>query len=150
MKCCIQRVDSAYVEIDEKKYSQIEKGLLVLVGFFNNDEESYIDYMSKKVCGLRIFENETGKMDLSVKDVGGEILIVSQFTLAGELKKGMRPDFVNALYPEKAIQYYEKFVNKCINILGESKVKTGLFGAKMKIGLVNNGPVTIILEKYEN
>lgn len=150
MKCCIQRVDSAYVEIDEKKYSQIEKGLLVLVGFFNNDEESYIDYMSKKVCGLRIFENESGKMDLSVKDVGGEILIVSQFTLAGELKKGMRPDFLNALHPEKAIQYYEKFVEKCINILGERKVKTGLFGAKMKIGLVNNGPVTIILEKYEN
>lgn len=147
MKCCIQRVDSAYVEIDEKIYSQIGKGLLVLVSFFNNDEESYIDFMSKKVCGLRIFENDSGKMDLSVQDIDGELLIVSQFTLAGESKKGMRPDFINAMHPEKAIMYYEKFIEKCKNILGVSKVKTGVFGSKMKIGLVNNGPVTIILEK---
>lgn len=147
MKCCVQRVQSAYVEIDKKIYSEIGQGLLILTGFLKNDEESFIDYMAKKVCGLRIFENENGKMDFSVQDIGGEILIVSQFTLAGDTKKGMRPDFTSSMPPDTAIKYYEKFIYKCKEILGQDKVKTGIFGAKMKIGLVNNGPVTIILEK---
>jgi D-tyrosyl-tRNA(Tyr) deacylase len=147
VKCCIQRVDNASVEIDNKIYATIEKGLLVLVGFFKEDKEDFIESLAHKVCNLRIFENENEKMDYSVKDIKGELLIVSQFTLAGDVKKGLRPDFTNSMHPDIAKTFYEKFILSCKNIMGEKNVKTGIFGAKMKLNLTNNGPVTIILEK---
>jgi D-tyrosyl-tRNA(Tyr) deacylase len=147
VKCCVQRVDRASVEIDNKIYAAIEKGLLVFVGFFKEDREDFIEFLANKVCNLRIFENENEKMDYSVRDIKGELLIVSQFTLAGDVKKGLRPDFTNSMDPDIAKNYYEKFILSCKNIMGEKDVKTGIFGAKMKITLINNGPVTIILEK---
>lgn len=147
MKCCVQRVDRASVEIDNKIYAAIEKGLLVFVGFFKEDREDFIEFLANKVCNLRIFENENDKMDYSVRDIKGELLIVSQFTLAGDVKKGLRPDFTNSMDPDIAKKYYDKFILSCKNIMGEKDVKTGVFGAKMKIALINNGPVTIILEK---
>jgi len=147
VKCCVQRVDKASVEIDNKIYAAIEKGLLVFVGFFKEDREDFIEFLANKVCNLRVFENENDKMDYSVRDIKGELLIVSQFTLAGDVKKGLRPDFTNSMDPDIAKNFYEKFILSCKNIMGEKDVKTGIFGAKMKIALINNGPVTIILEK---
>lgn len=147
MKCCVQRVDKASVEIDNKIYAAIEKGLLVFVGFFKEDREDFIEFLANKVCHLRVFENENDKMDYSVRDIKGELLVVSQFTLAGDVKKGLRPDFTNSMDPDIAKNFYEKFILSCKKIMGEKDVKTGIFGAKMKIALINNGPVTIILEK---
>jgi len=145
MKVVIQRVKQAKVEIENKIYSEIGKGLLVLVGFCNEDNKEKIEWMANKINGLRIFSDENDKMNLSVKDINGEILIVSNFTLYGELNKGYRPSFSDAANPELAIPLYEYFINYISNF--GIPIKTGIFGAMMDINLINDGPVTIILEK---
>ena len=143
MKLVIQRVDKASVTIENKLYSSIDKGLLVLFGVEKDDSEDMLEYFAQKLLKLRIFEDEQGKMNKSILDIEGEILVVSQFTLCADCKKGTRPSFDNAKEPKVAKEYYEKFVE----ILKKSgiNIKTGVFGAHMQVGLINNGPVTIIL-----
>jgi len=145
MKVVIQRVKESKVEIENNIFSEINKGLLVLVGFNNEDNKEKIEWMANKIIGLRIFSDENNKMNLSVKDINGEILIVSNFTLYGELNKGYRPSFSDAANPELAIPLYDYFI-KYISNFG-IPIKTGIFGAMMDIHLINDGPVTIILEK---
>jgi len=141
----IQRVKSAYVEVEGKVVSQIGKGLLVLVAVKEDDTEREVEWCADKVSVIRIFGDEEAKMNLSVNDVGGEILAVSQFTLCGELKKGTRPSFSNAAKAEKAKPLFEFFVNKIKE--NGIPVKSGVFQTMMDVGLINDGPVTIILEK---
>jgi len=143
MKAVIQRVKRASVEINNELYSNIECGILVLLGIEKGDTEEQAEYLSKKIIELRIFDDNNGKMNLSLVDINGAILIVSQFTLAGNCTKGKRPGFDNAAKPETAIPLYEKFIEflKDKNI----QVETGKFGAMMDISLVNDGPVTFIL-----
>ena len=148
MRALIQRVKHASVTIDGVVKSSIEKGLLVFVGFVEGDTEGLIEPIAKKLSGLRIFEDENEKMNLSVSDVDGEILVVSQFTLYADCKKGKRPSFTNAMAPSLANEYYEKFVKLLENIT-EKEVKTGEFGADMKVELLNDGPVTIMLDSKE-
>ncbi len=143
MKLVIQRVKEASVTIDNKLYSSVQKGLLVLFGVEKDDSEDMLEYYAQKLLKLRIFEDENGKMNKSVCDTEGEILVVSQFTLCSDCKKGTRPSFDNAKEPKTAKEYYEKFV-KILKASGLS-VKTGVFAAHMDVGLVNWGPVTIIL-----
>ena len=143
MKLVIQRVKEASVTIDNKLFSSIQKGLLVLFGVEKDDSEDMLEYYAQKLLKLRIFEDENGKMNKSVCDIGGEILVVSQFTLCSDCKKDTRPSFDNAKEPKTAKEYYEKFV-KILKASGLS-VKTGVFAAHMDVGLVNCGPVTIIL-----
>lgn len=143
MKIVIQRVKSASVTIDEKLYSSIKQGILVLYGVEKGDTDEDSRYLCEKILKLRIFEDENEKMNLSVKDINGELLIVSQFTLAGDTRKGTRPSFDTAMPPKEANIMYEKF----IDMVKESglTVKTGVFGAMMDVSLVNDGPVTFIL-----
>jgi D-tyrosyl-tRNA(Tyr) deacylase len=149
MKLCIQRVSSAFVRVNGDSVAEIKDGLLILFGAEKDDKEDYISFLAKKACALRIFEDDNGKMSLSVKDTGGSVIVVSQFTLAADCRKGLRPDFGNALEPELAEKYYEKFADICREELGSEKVGTGIFRAEMEVGLVNDGPVTIILEKRQ-
>lgn len=144
MRAVIQRVKRANVSINKQVIGQIGPGLLVLLAVHQDDEEAVIKKMADKVINLRIFSDPDDKMNLSIKDVRGEILVVSQFTLYGDCGKGNRPSFTRSAKPEKAIPMYEKFV-KYIREQG-IKVKTGKFGAMMEVELVNDGPVTIILE----
>ncbi len=145
MKAVVQRVKSASVTIEGNVYSSIKKGMLVLFGVEKNDTEDMIEWMANKVCALRFFEDENEKMNLSVKDIQGEILVVSQFTLAADCKKGTRPSFDNSMEPKTANEYYKKFVQR----LSDSNltVKTGVFGAMMDVSLCNDGPVTFVLTK---
>lgn len=145
MKVILQRVKKASVSVDKKTVGQIDKGLLILVGFTKEDKEQEIDWMINKITNLRIFDDENGIMNLSVKDVKGSILSVSQFTLYADSKKGNRPSYINALGGEEAIKLYEIF-NKKLRNTGIS-TEEGIFGADMEVSLVNDGPVTIILEK---
>ncbi len=147
MKAVIQRVNNASVEVEGQLIGKIGKGLVVLVGFEKEDVEKIdekIKYVGQKIVNLRIFEDSAGKMNLSVKDIKGELLVVSNFTLAGSVKKGRRPSFDNALGGEKAGEFYEKFVDflKSLDI----PVSTGKFQAYMKVSIENDGPVTFILE----
>ena len=144
MKGLIQRVKCASVTIDGELYSAINNGILVLLGVEKGDEKENAEKLADKICKLRIFEDENEKMNLSVQDVGGEILVVSQFTLAGDCKKGTRPSFDKAELPQKANELYEYFT-QLIMERGIS-VKTGVFGAMMDVELVNDGPVTFMLE----
>ena len=146
MKVVIQRVSQAQVSIDKKVYGAIKNGLVVLLGISENDNLDSIKWLSKKIVNLRIFNDENKKMNLSVKDVQGDILLISQFTLYANTKKGMRPSFIQAAKPEIAIPLYEKFIEQLQMDLGKP-IATGKFGADMKVALVNNGPVTIIMEK---
>ena len=148
MRALIQRVKHASVTIDGVVKSSIEKGLLVFVGFAGDDTQDLIEPIAKKLSGLRIFEDENEKMNLSVSDVDGEILVVSQFTLYADCKKGKRPSFTNAMAPALANEYYEKFV-KHLGDMTQKEVKTGEFGADMKVELLNDGPVTIMLDSRE-
>ena len=145
MKAVLQRVKHASVKIDGELYSSINQGILVLFGVEKDDEQEKMEWMAKKILNLRIFEDENGKMNLSLTDIHGEILIVSQFTLAADCKKGTRPGFDRAELPERAEKIYEEFIKK----MKESSldVKTGKFGAMMDVSLCNDGPVTIILNK---
>ena len=143
MKLVIQRVTRASVTIENKLFSTIQKGALVLFGVEKDDSEDMLEYYAQKLLKLRIFEDEQGKMNKSLLDIKGEILVASQFTLCADCKKGTRPSFDNAKEPKSAKEYYEKFVQ----ILKTSglNVQTGVFAAHMDVELVNNGPVTIIL-----
>ncbi len=147
MRALIQRVSEGGVEIRDKNSSaEIGKGLVILLGIKETDREQDVNFVADKCCNLRIFEDENEKMNLSVRDIDGEILIVSQFTLYGETRKGNRPSFTEAARPEKAIPLYEKFVDRILNNLGHEKVKTGEFGAMMNVKIMNDGPVTVFVE----
>ncbi len=145
MKLVVQRVNNAKVEVESKTIGKIEKGFLVLLGVGPEDTKNIADFLVEKLCNLRIFEDEDKKMNLSIKDIEGELLIVSQFTLYADCKKGNRPSFSNAAKPQKANELYEYFIEKCKSKV--RKVEHGEFGADMKVSLLNDGPVTIILEK---
>lgn len=145
MKLVIQRVANAQVEVDKKIVGKINKGYLVLFGVKEGDTIDQADALAEKLCKLRIFEDENEKMNLSINDVEGELLIVSQFTLYANCEKGNRPSFVEAMEPEKANEMYEYFIERCKEKV--KKVERGIFGADMKVTLLNDGPVTIILEK---
>lgn len=145
MKALIQRVKSASVTIENELYSSISKGMLILLGVEKTDSIENAQKLSEKLVNLRIFEDENGKMNLSLKDIQGEILVVSQFTLAGSCKKGTRPSFDSAAPAEMANELYEKFV-KLISQYGLT-VKTGKFQAMMDVALINDGPVTFMVEK---
>lgn len=145
MKVIVQRAKNAKVEIDNKIVGTIDNGLMLLVGFTHTDTEKEIDYMVNKVQNLRIFDDEEGVMNKSLKDINGEILSVSQFTLYGDTRKGNRPSYINAMHPEEATKLYDLFNEKLRN--QNIKVETGVFGADMKVSFTNDGPVTIILEK---
>jgi D-aminoacyl-tRNA deacylase len=147
MKAVVQRVKSASVIIPEQNYFQeIGKGLLILLGIKTGDTEEDVIFVADKCCNLRIFEDAEDKMNRSVKEVNGEMLIISQFTLYGETAKGNRPSFIDAAKPQEAIPLYEKFVSRVKANLGDGKVKVGIFGAMMDIQLVNYGPVTVLVE----
>lgn len=145
MKAVIQRVSSAQVEIDNKINGKIYTGLMVLLGIKEDDDEKIIDWMINKILNLRIFGDDSGKMNLSVKDVSGGILIISNFTLYGNAKKGFRPSYTDAAKPEKAEELYNIFIEKISR--EDINLQTGIFGASMNVSLVNDGPVTIIVEK---
>ena len=145
MKAVIQRVKHASVTIDRNIYSQIKEGCLVLLGIDKNDKSENADKIAEKLVNLRIFEDENGKMSKSVKDINGELLVVSQFTICADLKKGNRPSFDNAMMPEEANKLYEYTVEQIKKY--EVPVQTGVFGAHMEVNLLNNGPVTFILER---
>lgn len=144
MKIVVQRVSEASVSVDEKIAGQIDKGLMLLVSFTQTDTEKNIDWMVNKVLNLRIFDDESGIMNKSVIDIKGSILSISQFTLYGDANHGNRPSYINALRGDEAIKLYDLFNNK---LKDKIKVETGIFGADMKVALVNDGPVTILLEK---
>ena len=147
MKAVVQRVKSASVTISEQNYFQeIGKGLLIFLGIKIGDTEDDVTFVADKCSNLRIFEDAEDKMNRSVKEVNGEMLIISQFTLYGETAKGNRPSFTDAAKPEEAIPLYEKFVLRVKTNLGDEKVKVGIFGAMMDIQLVNYGPVTVLVE----
>ncbi|MCX7793810.1 MAG: D-aminoacyl-tRNA deacylase [Thermodesulfovibrionales bacterium] len=144
MIALIQRVSSASVVVDSATVSSINKGLLVFLGVEKGDSEEDIDYLLRKVSHLRIFEDEDGKLNHSVRDINGEILVVSQFTLLADCRKGNRPSFERAESPERAKELYELFIEKLR--LSGIPVASGIFGASMKINLINDGPVTIIID----
>ena len=147
MKVVIQRVKSASVEIEDENYSaEIGKGLLILLGIKTGDTENDVISVADKCSNLRIFEDKDDKMNISVKEIGGEVMIISQFTLYGETAKGNRPSFIEAAKPDEALPLYEIFIERMKENIGESEVKTGFFGAMMDIKLVNYGPVTVITE----
>jgi D-aminoacyl-tRNA deacylase len=145
MRAVIQRVSKASVTIDNKIYSQITNGLLVLVGIEDADTAEDIEWLSNKIVNLRVFNDDNGVMNVSVKESNGDILVVSQFTLHASTKKGNRPSYIKASKPEIAIPMYEKFVQQLGNDLGKT-VSTGVFGADMKVELLNDGPVTIVID----
>ncbi|WP_395632620.1 D-aminoacyl-tRNA deacylase [Flavobacterium sp.] len=145
MKAVIQRVSHASVTIEGRKVADIQHGLLVLVGFEDADTQEDIAWLTSKIANLRIFGDENGVMNLSVKDSNGDMIIVSQFTLHALTKKGNRPSYIKASKPEIAIPLYERFIAQMETELGK-KVQTGKFGADMKVSLLNDGPVTIVID----
>lgn len=145
MKAVIQRVSEASVTIEGKKVADIQKGLLVLIGIEDASTTEDIQWLTSKIANLRIFGDENGVMNLSVKDTDGDVIVVSQFTLHASTKKGNRPSYIKASKPDVAIPLYESFVKQMETELGK-KVQTGEFGADMKVALINDGPVTIIID----
>jgi D-tyrosyl-tRNA(Tyr) deacylase len=145
MKIVLQRVSEAKVEIENKIAGQIKQGYLILVGVGQADSNEDITWLVNKIINLRVFSDKDGKMNLSIKDIQGEILIVSQFTLFASTKKGNRPSFINSASPEVAIPLYEQFIMVMKNQLGQD-IETGKFGADMKVSSLNDGPVTIIID----
>lgn len=145
MKVVIQRVSSASVTIENQIKGQIQTGLLLLIGIETADSDEDIDWLTKKIAHLRIFPDEASVMNKSVLDIDGEILIVSQFTLHASTKKGNRPSYIKAARPETSIPLYEKFLEQMSNELGKP-IQAGIFGADMKVALVNDGPVTILMD----
>ncbi|MBS3201235.1 D-aminoacyl-tRNA deacylase [Turicibacter bilis] len=145
MRVVVQRARQAKVTVDGKVTGAIEHGLMLLVGLTHEDTVKDLEYCAKKVANLRIFEDEKGKMNLSIKEVGGSILSISQFTLYGETKKGNRPSFIEAARPEVAEPLYHQF-NQILRETYDIQVETGIFGAMMDVSFTNNGPVTLIVE----
>ena len=145
MRAIIQRVSRASVTIDDRIYSQVNMGLLVLLGIEDADTPEDVEWLSGKIVNLRIFNDDNGVMNVSVKDIGGDILVVSQFTLHASTKKGNRPSYVKASKPEFAIPMYERFLYHLTSDLGK-KIYSGIFAADMKVELVNDGPVTIVID----
>ena len=143
MRALVQRVSNAYVEVNEKKISSIDKGLLVLLGVQDTDDQTDITWLSNKIIKMRLFEDDNGKMNQSIEDIKGQLLIVSQFTLHASTKKGNRPSFMAAAHPDIALSLYQTFVSECQK---QIPTQTGQFGAMMQVGLVNDGPVTIWLD----
>ena len=147
MRIVIQRVKRASVSVEEKVVGSIQKGFLVLIGVGQGDDEATADKYMKKLLGLRIFEDENGKTNISLKDVSGELLLISQFTLYADCKKGNRPSFINAGKPDMANEMYEYIIEQCKKEI--SVVEKGIFGADMKVSLENDGPFTIVLDSKE-
>lgn len=145
MRVVVQRVNKSQLFIENKLFSSIGKGLMVLVGFEEFDTQEDVDWTAAKLAGLRIFSDEEGKMNLDVNQIGGEVLIVSQFTLFAATKKGNRPSFIRSAKPELAIPLYENFINKLCGLINKP-IQTGQFGADMQIELVNDGPVTLFID----
>ena len=145
MKLVVQRVKNAKVEVEGNTVGKIEKGFLVLIGVTHTDTKKEADYLVKKLCNLRVFEDENEKMNLGLKDVEGQLLIISQFTLYADCTGGNRPSFIEAAKPDIAKPLYEYFCEECEK--QEIHVERGIFGADMKVSLLNDGPVTIIMEK---
>lgn len=145
MRAVVQRVSSGKVEVNDEIMGSIEKGLVVFLGIGEKDEEKEIEYLTDKVANLRVFEDDQGKVNLSVKDINGSVLAVSQFTLYGDCRKGRRPSFINAAHPETAERLYVKFVES-LKKNYELNVQTGIFGEHMKVFVENDGPVTILLD----
>ena len=145
MKFVVQRVKQAQVDVEGKTVGKIDNGFLVLIGITHTDTKEIADYLIKKLVNLRVFEDDNGKMNLALNDVKGELLLVSQFTLYADCSSGNRPSFTEAAKPDVANELYEYIINECKKKI--NKVETGIFGAEMKVSLINDGPVTIILEK---
>ena len=145
MRAIIQRVNEASVEIDGKTFSSIKTGLLILLGIEDADTKEDVEWLARKIFQLRIFEDANELMNLSVGDINGELLVVSQFTLFASTKKGNRPSFIRSAKPEIAIPLYESFIKE-LEIISGREIKTGQFGAMMNIQIINNGPVTIIID----
>jgi D-tyrosyl-tRNA(Tyr) deacylase len=145
MKFIVQRVNKSQVEVEEKIVGKIDKGFMVLIGITHNDTKEIADFLVRKLINLRVFEDENGKMNLSLKGVQGSLLLISQFTLYADCTSGNRPSFTNAAKPEFANELYEYIIEECKKQI--PNVQTGIFGADMQVSLVNDGPVTIILEK---
>lgn len=147
MKAVIQRVIEGGVYVPDENYkSEIGKGMVILLGIKTGDSENDINFVADKCSNLRIFEDAEGKMNISIKEINGEVLIISQFTLYGETAKGNRPSFIEAARPEEAIPLYEKFISRMKINLGTDKIKSGIFGAMMTVKIINDGPVTLIVE----
>jgi D-tyrosyl-tRNA(Tyr) deacylase len=145
MRAVIQRVEKASLEIDQKLHAAIGNGLLVLIGIIESDNQEDIEWLAGKIARLRVFDDDQGVMNLCLDEIGGEILVVSQFTLHASTKKGNRPSYFKAANPEVAIPLYNEFI-ATMKKQTKSEVKSGVFGAEMKIALVNDGPVTIIID----
>ncbi len=145
MRVVIQRVSEAAVNIDDTNVGKIQQGLLILLGIETEDQEGDADYLVQKISNLRIFSDAEGKMNLSIQDVGGQFLVVSQFTLHADTRKGKRPSYIRAARPEQAIPLYEYFLSE-LQKTAPSPIQTGQFGADMQVALVNDGPVTIIID----
>ncbi|MCL7961193.1 MAG: D-aminoacyl-tRNA deacylase [marine benthic group bacterium] len=145
MKAVVQRVSHASVSVGGTTVGEIDKGLLVLVGFAEGDGSEQMKWMAEKLKGLRIFSDSEGRMNLDVGEVGGELLLVSQFTLYGDVSRGRRPSFVSAAEPDEARRLYDEFVSACRG--GVVPVATGEFGARMEVALLNDGPVTLVIER---
>lgn len=148
MKFVVQRVKNAQVDVDNKTVGKIDKGFLVLIGITHTDTKEIAEYLVKKLINLRIFEDENGKMNLSLDNIKGELLLVSQFTLYADCSSGNRPSFTEAAKPDFAKELYEYIIDECSKKV--NKVEHGVFGANMQVSLINDGPVTIILEKNYN
>ena len=146
MRAVIQRCNSAQVTVNNEVIGKIDKGFVVFLGVRNDDTDWDLEYLARKIAGLRIFEDENQKMNLSPEAVGGEILIISNFTLYGNTVHGFRPDFITAMMPQRAEEYVNKFVEECRKTNCFKKINTGVFGADMKVSVENDGPVTIIME----
>ena len=147
MRALVQRVSRGGVNIPSESYSQsIGKGIVLLLGISEEDTENEVNYIVEKCANLRIFEDENNKMNLSLLNVDGEVLLISQFTLYGDTKKGNRPSFNLAAKPEKAKKLYDLFANKIKSIVGKEKVREGIFGAMMEVEIINDGPVTVLVE----
>ena len=144
MRAVVQRVKEGSVEIEKKEIAKIVEGLIILLGVGQNDVEKDAEYLAEKIVNLRIFEDKEGKMNLSVKDINGQILVISQFTLYGDCKKGRRPSFISAALPDKAVKLYDYFIKYTKNY--GLKIETGEFQAMMLVKIYNDGPVTILLD----
>ncbi len=150
MRAVVQRVSEGSVEIkNPQHFASIKNGMVILLGIKEGDTEEELNFVADKCSNLRIFEDENGKMNLSLKDINGEVLVISQFTLYGDARKGNRPSFIEAARPETAEKLYEKFILRMKENLGIEKVKNGIFGAMMMVKIFNDGPVTLIVESKE-